>query len=355
MLTHKKIKKILFIRLTALGDIVMTFPAIKLIRKNFPDFFLGYVVDEKFSDVLTLLPEIDKIYKVNFYGKDKNWASLSNWEIAVKFIKELRKEKFDVVINFHQMFRAGILGLLSGARYRAYQQTKREFMPFLANEPVNIVYKQHQTLQNINLVSQVFNLGINNIDKIPEIFFLNNISCKENQSIVVSPFTSPARPENRWVLKKFINLINALSDNFEVTIVGTKQDNEDIKKHQNDLSNNVLNLCGKTNIKQLIEVISKCNIFIGNDSGTSHIASFLNKKTIVIFGPANPNLTAPFSKKTYIISKHLNCSPCYGKLDCLKNKPRNFLNDLSEILPCLNSITEEDILKKVLEIANNEE
>lgn len=332
----------------------MTFPAVKLLRKNFPQAFFGYVVDEKFSEVLTLLPEVNKVYNVNFYGKSKKWYSLNNWKNAFKFINNLQNEKFDIVINFHQMFRAGVLGLLSGARYKVYQKTNREFMQFLANIPLAISSKEHYVIQNIKLVSQYFKIDTSDIKTQDKLFITSKfIKVKENNKIlVVAPFTSPSHPENRWELKKFINLINDLVNTFKIIIVGTKIDNNEILKFKNILNKNIENLCGKTTIKQLIEIITQSDILIGNDSGAAHMSAFLGKKTVVIFGPAHPKLTAPFSKNTYIISKHLNCSPCYGKLDCLKNQPRNFKNDLSEILPCLNSITEEEVLKIVLEITN---
>ena len=98
-----------------------------------------------------------------------------------------------------------------------------------------------------------------------------------------------------------------------------------------------LNLCGRTDLRELISIISRCSIFITNDSGPMHIAASLDVPTAAIFGSTDPMLTAPIGDRVSVIKKGIDCSPCFER-ECPYGHYK-----------CMELVTVEDIFQKCLE------
>ena len=107
---------------------------------------------------------------------------------------------------------------------------------------------------------------------------------------------------------------------------------------------NIYNFAGKFTLRQTFYLISKCNVFIGNDSGPMHIAAAQGVKTIGLFGPNLPLRFAPLNKKSISLYKKMPCSPCInvhkGQVpECIYSK------DSKDFQKCMKAIKAEDVLK----------
>ena len=105
---------------------------------------------------------------------------------------------------------------------------------------------------------------------------------------------------------------------------------------------NVLDLVGKTSLPDLIGVINASNALVATDTGTAHMASAVNTEVFALIGPTPKEVTGPYKSpfnKVHIISKNLNCSPCY-KTEVMKNCKDNI---------CMKQISVEDVYLKILE------
>ena len=131
-------------------------------------------------------------------------------------------------------------------------------------------------------------------------------------------------PSKQWPIKYFRSLALKLNDFFKTSIIvtGTKEDFEYGEEISNGLEY-ISNFCGETSLSELLAILSKAQLLIGNDSGSMHLMSTLKRPQIAIFGSTSPIWTSPINPNALILSKDLNCSPCFkrtcqfGHYDCM--------------------------------------
>ncbi len=115
-------KRILIIRLSAIGDVLRVLPALEVLKKNYPGSYIGWVVEEKAKDILEVHPDIDEIFVFPKKSIVKKLKSIKHVAGAVKefsaFMKTIRQKNFDMAVDFHGLFKSGIISFLSGASER---------------------------------------------------------------------------------------------------------------------------------------------------------------------------------------------------------------------------------------------
>ena len=137
----------------------------------------------------------------------------------------------------------------------------------------------------------------------------------------------------RWPIEYYAEVANeALKKGWQVWLFGSEKDTP-VTTAINQLTNNLcLDLGGKTNLSEAIDLMSLCNAVVSNDSGLMHIAAALDKKLVAIYGSSDPHHTPPMNSKAVIEYLGLECSPCF-KRTCPLSDPGLQLNCLNKILP----------------------
>ena len=120
-------QRILVIKLSSLGDIVHTLPAVAALRKRFPSAHVSWLIKSQWSSILDGNPDVDEVWSV-----DVSW---SNW---LRVISELRQRHYDLVLDFQGLFRTGLLGMLSGAMRRVGFAQAREGAPWMYTHRVTL-------------------------------------------------------------------------------------------------------------------------------------------------------------------------------------------------------------------------
>ncbi len=134
-------------------------------------------------------------------------------------------------------------------------------------------------------------------------------------------------PAKRWPPEHFAVLAERLSAHYEVWLFGSAKDAAIGSAIAQLSGGRALNLCGKTDLAEAIDLLSLAQLVVTNDSGLMHVAAALDKPLVAIFGSSSPSFTPPLSDKARIASLHLPCSPCFkrecphGHLDCLTKLP----------------------------------
>ncbi|RJQ53538.1 MAG: putative lipopolysaccharide heptosyltransferase III [Nitrospiraceae bacterium] len=382
MSEFRKVRNILVIKLRHIGDVLLAAPVFSALRKNFPGANISALVNSGTQEVLSGNPDIDEIITLDRDIIKNN--PFKRYRSELSFLKKIRQKRFDMTVDLTSGDRAAILSFFSGARYRlAYDPAGGGFMGkrFLYTHISKKYGNQHMVLQNVDILRQS---GITTNDFtvnffIPEetkifvkrIFEKNNIN--ENDKIV------HLHPTSRWLFKCWedehtAKVIEWLLEQGVKVIVTSAPDERELEKVKNILSlcsspvtsrpSLLLDLSGKTDIKQLAAISSVSSLFLGVDTAPMHIAAAVGTPVIALFGPTGAfdwgpwdnskgqgasrydsipggeRRESPYKKRngiqTYgihtVIQKAWECVPC-GKDGCNGAKTSK----------CLEEITVEEI------------
>lgn len=283
---------------TWLGDAVMATPAIENIINHYPTAEISLIGSSASIELFRFHPKIFKTYisekKINSF---------------LKIIKSLKE--FDIFFSFRESLRARITKFLIPAKIK-YQ--------FNFNKYIN----KHQVEKYNDFIN--YSLDINLFPGELKLYLSpnNKNKNKKNKLLGINPGASYGSAK-RWHPRKFSEVAVELSDEFDIIIFGGKDERNfalDIEKNlTNKAISNYQNLAGKTELHELISLISELDLFITGDSGPMHIAAALKIPTISIFGPTNDKETSQWmNKKSVIIKKNLNCQPCMKRTCPLKHQ-----------------------------------
>jgi 3-deoxy-D-manno-octulosonic-acid transferase/heptosyltransferase-1 len=321
--------EILIIKLSAIGDVIHTLPALDVLHHRFPKSNITWVIEEKASDIIKDHPYLKKVIvsKRKRWLKDIQKSSLRypTLKEIINFIRELRSQKYDLVIDFQGLLKSAILVFLSrGKRKIGYSKT-REMSTFFLNEKIPpYPLDQHAVERNINLVGY---LGAR-LDNATFPIFIGEEDKKGVELLFLSHKLSTSKPliaihsQTGWITKRWNPLKMArLSDRFieiydaQIIFIGRKDDYSSIENILSLMNHSAVNAAGKTGLKELAYLLSLSNLMITVDSGPMHIASAMGTSTTALFGPTAPWKTGPYGNNAVIIRNQLPCSPCF-KREC---------------------------------------
>ncbi len=312
--------KILIIKLSSLGDIILSTAALRAIREKFPkeahgNFKISFLIGEESKDILLRSPYIDELLVCDLKHKDKGLKGL--WSIG----RILRKKGFDIVIDLQNSRSSHILSYLSGCINR-YGYDNKKFS-FLLNHsikdekpPMDPVTHQFRVLKmlGIDLLDNSLELwpSPEDVKRVEDLLDAQWLS--DAQKIVGINISASKRWSTKlWPREYLMQLCVELGfRDIRVVITGTADDLVYANMLINSLKNTkIINACGKTSVNELAVLIKKCNVFISADSSPLHIASAVGTPFIALFGPTDARRHLPPGKNYIVINKDLECSPCY--------------------------------------------
>jgi heptosyltransferase-1 len=333
-----KINKILLIRLRRIGDVILTTPAISTLKEGFPAASISYIVEKPFRDLVEGNPNLDKVIVL------ERKQSLSEF---FKLIRLIRKEKYDVVLDFHGGPRASLITLLSKAKLKVGYRIKYK----------NFIYKIklprrpkeghfHSVESHINLVRA---LGVD-VKPIPPLY-LPQAKKTEVEKVkkfieentlggykIITVHISAGNKFRDWGVENLVKLTSLLGQQSDVKIVllGTSEDQRAEEEILKKSKASLLSLVGKLNLREVKDLISHSSLFVGPDSGPMHIAASTSTPIVALFGPTLPAHFAPWQAKAFVIEKELDCRPCKQR-NCIYKDFR-----------CLRSINPEEVYRACL-------
>ena len=326
------IKRILIIKPSALGDIVHSLPFLSAIKHKFPEAKIDWVVAHGLHTFLENHPMINKLWVI----KKDEWKKIGRLKTTVKEIKKLtsglKKARYDVSIDLSGLLRSGLITFFSCAAVKIGFENSDEGSPLFYTHKIYGDMNIHAIDRYLS-IAEYMGCDIRNIhypfapyDPDPEI--LRDLP---EEFVIMSP--SAGKPANRWQAEKFGELASRLDI---PTIVIASAAEKDIADQTIEWSKGkAISLAGKTNLKELIALISRAKFFVCNDTGPMHIAAALDIPVFAIFGPANPVRTGPYGKIHTVLQKDMDCIPCYAKQPCSHFKCMKDLS-VSEVFDAIN-------------------
>lgn len=319
-------KKVLIIRLSAMGDVIFTLPLANVLKNA--GYKVSWLVSEKGIELLKNNPTVDDVILVpNNKWKKQNF--FKNFFEYINILKYLRNEKFDIAIDTQMLFKTFIWTKFCGAKRRIVSKSAREFAIFGGNEIIEKLYfdwNSHVT-QDYLKYAKYLNLEISNpipilpaSDDLTKNYvqsILKDVD-KSKQTIVIAPATT--WKAKHWDKDYWKELIKLLKNDYNLVFTGGCNDNELIKYISDGIG---INLSGKTNILELCELFRNVDLLISLDSGSTHLAWATQVPKIVsIFCCTPQKRYQPIgaSNKYIALTGNLECQPCHRKKCPLKSE-----------------------------------
>lgn len=329
-------KRILIIKLSAVGDCVLVTPSIRAIRQNNPKAYIALLTGRLESQALKGCPYVDEMIIYDRAGRDKGW--LRFLEVAA----EIRRYGFEEVVDLQNNSKSHLFAFLSTATKR-YGYRKGRYW-FLLNKTINdakhaVPPVDHQfrvlSLMGIKGASKGLELWPSAADEETAGKMLESEWVGENQTLVgINPGASQRWATKRWPAENFARLCDLLAEReVRPVLIGTRADADTVEKILSLTRSKPVNLVGKTSLPELAALMKRFKCLVTSDSAPMHVAAAMNTPFVALFGPTDPKRHLPPSQHYAVLRRDLGCAPCY--------KP--FCSDIR----CMREISVEDVLKAV--------
>jgi heptosyltransferase-3 len=332
-------KRLLVIKLKQPGDVLVSTPVIAALKEAWPDCHLTYLVSQGTEDMVSGHPGLDDLMVVDRGGE--------TWRQSLGFVRELRRRRFDLILELSGGDRGAIYSFLSGAKERVglehlrmpFWQRRLCFTRLLPRPPV----KMHLVDQNLQPLRA---LGLQ--PEKPRLqFFWDQVVEQRIQDLLTAYALAPGgfvvmHPGAGWRFKcwtpqGYARVLETLHQDWElpVIITGTRA------PHEQELLEAILresrikpiNLAGSLTLKELGALIAKARFFFGPDSAPMHLAAAVETPAVALFGPSGVFNWGPWGKGHLVIQKDWPCVPC-GRDGC----------EGSKISRCLTEIEPAEVL-----------
>lgn len=342
MIDKTKVKSILVITLSNVGDVVLTTPVVTTLARALPHARLSVMVGPAAKEIFEGDPKISELIvydkKISFREK-------------LKIAFSLRKSGYDVVIDL----RNTLFPFLIGSRYRTNPVSK-------APSSIRHMIERHLwKLETVGISvlsdnARVADSGSRKkkhtatdlkpslwIDSEAERYvdhFLHEHGISAGQKIVaISP--GGRNVIKRWEKGGFIEIANRLQSECKakVIIIGSPADHELIEEIVIQVRNSI-DASGRTTLKQLGALLRRCALLISNDSAPMHIATAMETPVVAIFGPTDPEKYGPLGKRNVVVKRNLQCSPC-EKAQCRLSHECMELVEPGEVFEAVKNVLEE--------------
>lgn len=328
--------RILIVKLSSIGDVVHTLPALESLHRGFRKAKIDWLVEEAASSVLRGHPLINELVVVK-----RGWGK--NLRENLKAAKALKARQYDLVLDFQGLLKSGIWVLLSRGKRRVGFSNARELSHLVYNEKLPAYdVEQHAVDRYLTLAEKaggqkgdvVFRLGAGKAAE--------SIKKKLKAKGVAGPFFVMVT-RGRWATKlwrddRFVGLAKKLIEEkkLQAVLAGSPSDKEELDRMAASIGKGSVNMAGDTDLKELFALFSLAAFAVTVDSGPMHIAAASGARTVALFGPTAPWRTGPYGKGHVIVRKGLPCSPCFKRV-CASPK-------------CMQEITVEEVLDGIEKI-----
>ena len=341
-------EKILIIRLSSIGDVLLATPLIRILRKRFPGSKIDFVIKEQFKELISLHPYLDTIYT---YQKEATDNSL-------KEIKQrIKAQKYDVIFDIHKNFRSHYLRTGSKAEH-IYKFKKFIFKRWLLVHLKIDLYKRIIPVYQ-RYIDSGRKLGIEYDEQGLDIFIPDSIRNTINNAwdkipgskddLVIGIAPGASLMTKRWPVEGFRTIIEQLLETYpqaRILLFGDKNDQAITRELMSNENSRIFDVAGKYSLLETAALLDYCDLVVTNDTGLMHLASALKKKVVAIFGSTTEQLGFfPCNKEAIVIQNNkLKCRPCshVGRQECPKKH-----------FKCMLEISDADVLKAIYLLINS--
>ena len=336
--------KILVIRFSSLGDIILLSCIFREIKKQFSDANIVFMTSREFEDIYKKNPHIAKIYA--FDRKD----GVGELFRARRYLKQ---QKFDLVIDAHRSLRSYLVCFQNTKKKTVVNKrtVSRYLQIYWKNKPKEIVNQRDAYLQWLKKYNK--KEEINNKTE----FFLNPKDQSEVRNFFYSYYLDSAKLiviamgakyfNKCWPAVYWHGLVEKMKkEKLQVVLIGSANDKKTVPNYSKVAAKCSLDLTGKLSLQESAALLAKAKLLVCSDSAPLHLAEAVGTPVVAIFGPTTAGFGfAPFLANSHLLEVELACKPCsaHGAKKCINKLEKE----------CMKLVRVEDVWNAVDNILNN--
>jgi heptosyltransferase-1 len=319
--SERKPERLLIVRLSAMGDVIHTLPAVHALREAFPRAHIGWLIEERWVELVcapgssrrgprsSLRPLVDEVHAVNLRAWGKSPFSIATVQQAATVWNDVRDSHYDAAVDLQGALRSSVLARLSGARVVYGAAEPRESPASLWYTRKVVARGQHVVEQNLSIAAAVFERKMTrSAEDIPcDLPCDPQIEARVEQELAQQGIREFAilNPgagwgAKRWPAERYGEVARKLADAHICPMVNYGPGEEDLFRA-------VLATSGgsarptKGTIAELIALTRRARLFIGGDTGPMHLAAALRVPVVAIFGPTDPARNGPYGTRSIVL------------------------------------------------------
>ncbi len=341
-LQSAEFSRILLIKPSALGDVVHTIPVLVKLRARYPRARIDWLITPENAEVVRCHPALTNVVlfaRRDFSKRGRRWRALTAF---FDLLKQIRRAKYDLIIDMHGQVRSAFFALISGARVRIGfdRPVKRTLTVSAEHDLKNVpshgwrgaregswlAYTHRIAIPTLDVhaidrylwVGELLGFDSNPADltihlpaeavsKVQRLLEEHGVPA-DMPLVVLVPGT--IWETKHWTIEGFAGVAREfLRDGFAVALAGTRRDQQRCRQIA-AAAPGACDLSGKTTPAELAALIRRAEVAVTNDSGSMHVAASLDKPMVSVFGPTNPVHIGPYERPESVVRVDLPCSPC---------------------------------------------
>jgi heptosyltransferase-1 len=308
-------RSLLIVRLGSMGDIIHTLPAATALRRTFPEVSLGWVVEERWAELLCTLPEprsgphsprrplVDQVHTVNTKAWRRSMFSTQTWEQIAAGLSELRAQRYDVAVDFQGAARSAIVSRWSGAAvvYGFAQHRENVASMFYTRQVIG--RGGHIVEQNLSLAEAVARQPL----AMPKIEFPHDEAAEKQcqdrlEGVGDFALLNPGAGwgAKQWPAERYGEVARRLAEDRMKSLINFGPGEEPLMRAVESASKGTATGVASS-LTELLALTRRARIFIGGDTGPLHLAAALGVPVVAIFGPTNPARNGPFGTRSLVL------------------------------------------------------
>jgi lipopolysaccharide heptosyltransferase I len=341
-LRSAEFSRILLIKPSALGDVVHTIPVLVKLRARYPRARIDWLITPENAEIVRCHPALSNVVlfaRRNFSKRGRRWRAMLEF---LDLLKQIRRAKYDLVIDMHGQVRSAFFALISGARVRiGFDRPIKQTLTIstqhdLKNVPTHgwrgaregswIAYTHRIPIPTLDVHAIDRYLWVGKLlgfdDNPPDLtIHLSSETVRNVERLLKEKGVDASQPlvvlvpgtiweTKHWTIEGFAGVArHFLRDGFAVAVAGTKRDQLRCRQIA-AAAPGACDLSGKTTPADLAALIRRADVAVTNDSGSMHVAASLGKPMVSVFGPTNPVHIGPYERPESVVRLDLPCSPC---------------------------------------------
>jgi 3-deoxy-D-manno-octulosonic-acid transferase/heptosyltransferase-1 len=325
---------ILIVKLSAIGDVIHTLPSLAALRRCYPQAHISWVVEEAASDLLADHPMLDRVLVSRRKRWVRNLREGRDRGAALRdirgFVRTLRDRPYDLVIDFHGLFKSAVLVFLSRGRRRLGYDSLQEGSGLFLNEKIPEDMNKHAVDRYLDFPRH---LGCDTSNPTFPIGLLDSHARRMKELLAAQSVDTTAgfvaiSPVAYWETKlwdeaRFAAVCDRIVRELKLPVVFTGASPEGpVDRIRSLMDAPSASVAGATTLRELAALYRQASVLLTTDSGPMHLAAAVGTPVVALFGPTSPERTGPYGAGHVVIRRGMACSPCFRKvcetMECMK-------------------------------------